>query len=121
MTQEPTTQSNIFEGIGVVVALLSICASHYQMKTKQESTERQIRELQKKRLQPEYEERVEIIDNSIAKASQNIECLTGKGFTGNIDTIFELENIEPYHQNISKKITQNLLIAWVNIENYSGS
>lgn len=98
IAQESIVQRNIFEGIGIIVALVSVCATQYRAKKRHEKTEQQISELRKDRLRPEHKERVEIIDESINKAKAHIERLNGKRqFTLELDPILLISELEPYH------------------------
>lgn len=105
-SQESPSLSNIIDTIGILAALLGLVYSHYQSNRKYNQSEEQIEELRKTRLQPEYKERSRIIDEAIEVAQENLNRLSGDGFTGNLDRVIELESLLQTIRSTSKKITQ---------------
>lgn len=98
LLQESPSPRDIFDTVGVFVALLGLCFSQYQSNRRYNQAEERIDELRKKRLQPEYKERSRIIDEAIETAQENISRLSGDEFAGDLDRVLELESLAANHQ-----------------------
>lgn len=97
-TQEPPSLRDVIDTGGILVALLGLGYSHYQANRRYEQSKHQIEEMRKTRLQPEYKERSQIIDEAIENAQNNIDRLYGDGFEGDFDRVLELESLSANHQ-----------------------
>lgn len=97
-TQEPPSLRDVIDTGGILVALLGLVYSHYQANRRYEQSEHQIEEMRRTRLQPEYKERSQIIDEAIERAQDNINLLYDGGFEGDFDRVLELESLSANHQ-----------------------
>lgn len=103
---ERTRFSNIIAGIGVIVSFIAIIVNRYNsnqqgkwLRRQNDQLDEQIDELRKRRLQPQYDERVEIINNAIDSIETNLEHLEKGDVTYDFERILDLSEINPQHKD----------------------